>query len=70
MSTGLHDNWTDGVTQWEDSEMNKPLEQLDLAIAALGNLTIIDRDLTAPPGGESDGDTYIVGGSATGDWSG
>lgn len=32
--------------------------------------TAKDKDLTAPPGGESDGDVYIVGGSATGDWSG
>ncbi|MHC5214460.1 MAG: DUF2793 domain-containing protein [Planctomycetota bacterium] len=70
MSTDLHDNYTDGVTQWEDSDMNKPLEQLDVAIGALGNLTVIDRDLTAPPGGESDGDAYIVGTSATGAWSG
>jgi len=29
-----------------------------------------DKDLTAPPGSESKGDRYIVGGSATGDWSG
>lgn len=31
---------------------------------------VLDKDLTAPPGGESEGDTYIVGGSATGAWSG
>ena len=31
---------------------------------------ILDKDLTAPPGGESTGDAYIVGGSATGAWSG
>jgi len=30
---------------------------------------VADKDLTAPPGGESKGDRYIVGGSATGDWS-
>jgi len=29
-----------------------------------------DKDLTAPPGGESKGDRYIVGAEATGDWSG
>lgn len=29
-----------------------------------------DKDLTAPPGSPSDGDCYIVGASATGDWSG
>ena len=31
---------------------------------------VMDKDLTAPPGGESKGDRYIVGASATGDWSG
>lgn len=31
--------------------------------------TVIDKDLTAPPGGESVGDRYIVGISATGDWA-
>jgi len=31
---------------------------------------VLDKDLTAPPGGESVGDKYIVGSSATGDWSG
>lgn len=31
---------------------------------------VIDKDLTAPPGSPSDGDCYIVGDSATGDWSG
>ena len=28
-----------------------------------------DKDLTAPPGGESDGEMWIVGASATGDWA-
>lgn len=40
------------------------------AVDALLQSTVIDKDLTAPPGGEADGDLYIVGGSATGDWSG
>lgn len=31
---------------------------------------VLDKDLTAPPGGESKGDRYIVGPSATGAWSG
>lgn len=33
-------------------------------------LPVIDKDLTAPPGGESKGDRYIVGPSATGAWAG
>lgn len=32
--------------------------------------SVLDKDLTAPPGGESKGDRYIVGTSATGAWSG
>lgn len=34
--------------------------------------TAIDKDLTEPPGSESDGDTYIVGttSSSSGDWNG
>ena len=31
---------------------------------------VLDKDLTAPPGGESEGDRYIVGSPATGVWSG
>lgn len=37
---------------------------------ALVQLTLKDRDLTSPPGSPTLGDTYIVGGSATGSWSG
>lgn len=43
------------------------------AIAALDALTqssIIDRDLATPPSSPNEGDTYIVGPSPTGDWSG
>lgn len=40
------------------------------ALDAIVMLSVLDRDLTAPPGGESDGDRYLVGASATGDWSG
>lgn len=31
---------------------------------------VLDRDLTAPPGGAADGDAYIVNGTATGAWAG
>lgn len=33
-------------------------------------LSVLDKDLTAPPGGESVGDAYLVPAAATGDWSG
>ncbi|MEP2705020.1 MAG: DUF2793 domain-containing protein [Roseibium sp.] len=37
---------------------------------ALGSAEILDRDLTAPPGGPSDGQTYLVATGGTGDWVG
>jgi len=45
---------------------NEALIQLD----ALASLYVLDRDLAAPPGSPSDGDTYLVAASATGDWAG
>ncbi len=45
---------------------NEAIAMLD----ALVQLSVIDRDLTAPPGGESEGDRYIVAATATGDWAG
>lgn len=37
---------------------------------ALGQLSVIDRDLTSPPGSPAAGDRYIVGPGASGDWTG
>jgi len=31
---------------------------------------VLDKDLTAPPGGESEGDRYIVASTASGAWAG
>lgn len=45
---------------------NTALRVLD----ALLQCNVKDRDLTAPPGSPSDGDTYIVGTGATGAWAG
>lgn len=39
-------------------------------LEALIRATVLDRDLTAPPGSESEGDAYLVAASATGDWAG
>lgn len=44
---------------------NRTAAVLDAAVA----LRILDRDLTAPPGSPSAGDTYIVAAGATGDWA-
>jgi hypothetical protein len=45
---------------------NEALRLLD----GLVQLSVLDRDLTAPPGSPADGDRYIVGTSSTGDWAG
>ena len=39
------------------------------AIDALLNKGIIDKDLSTPPGSPANGDLYIVGAGATGDWA-
>ncbi|QMU56740.1 MAG: DUF2793 domain-containing protein [Boseongicola sp.] len=45
---------------------NEALRLLD----GLVQLSVLDRDLAAPPGSPADGDRYIVGSGATGDWAG
>ncbi|MBY8978374.1 DUF2793 domain-containing protein [Rhodobacteraceae bacterium NNCM2] len=45
---------------------NEALRILD----GLVQLSVLDRDLTAPPGSPADGDRYIVGSGATSDWAG
>jgi len=45
---------------------NDGLRVLDAAV----QLSVLDRDLTAPPGSPADGDRYIPASGATGDWSG
>jgi hypothetical protein len=41
-----------------------------LALDSLVQLAVLDRDLTAPPATPAEGDRYLVGAAATGDWSG
>ncbi|SNT76786.1 DUF2793 domain-containing protein [Paracoccus seriniphilus] len=45
---------------------NEALRILD----GLVQLSVLDRNLTAPPASPADGDRYIVGSGATGDWAG
>ena len=45
---------------------NEALRLLD----GLVQLSVLDRDLTVPPASPADGDRYIVGSGATGDWAG
>jgi len=61
---GLEYGWTEGESGWKTG-MDANLKALD----ALLSVSIIDRDLTAPPGGETDGDQYIVASVATGAWA-
>ena len=56
---------TEGATNSE-ATANSALLRLDGVVSC----RVEDRDLTAPPGSPSEGDTYIVGASATGDWAG
>lgn len=41
-----------------------------LILDAVVQLSVKDRDLTAPPGSPSDGDRYLIASGATGAWSG
>ena len=45
---------------------NEALRLLD----GLVQLSVLDRDLTAPPGSPADGDRYIVASGGSGDWAG
>lgn len=64
--SGLFYGWTLGETPW-----NEGMDANLLHIGRFGmHLSVIDRDLTAPPGSPTAGDTYIVGAGATGDWAG
>jgi len=45
---------------------NEALRLLD----GLVQLSVLDRNLTAPPGSPADGDCYIVASGGTGDWAG
>jgi len=50
-----------------------PVAALNLALRVIRALTqtcVISMALTAPPGSVNDGDKYIVGSGATGDWAG
>lgn len=47
-------------------KLNENANEVD----ALVHLNILDRDLSTPPGSPSNGDTYLVKATGTGDWSG
>lgn len=62
---GLTHSWAYRESGWKPG-MDANLLKLD----ALVQLEVISDTVTAPPGGESDGDRYIIPSGATGDWSG
>ncbi len=62
---GVKWGWDLGETEWKTG-MDSNLIMFD----SLFEISVIDRDLTAPPGGESNGDNYLIASGATGDWSG
>lgn len=62
---GLQYGWSLGESGW-----NTGMDANMLKIARAGvHLSVKDRGLTAPPGSPANGDTYIVGASATGAWA-
>jgi len=63
--SGIKRAWL--VTENYANEMDANLLLLG---QALTQLSVKDRNLTAPPGAEADGDTYIPAAAATGDWAG
>jgi len=61
-----------GITYLEEGQQSAEVTLNDGTniLDVLVQPTVIDKDLTTPPGSPTDGDRYIVGGSATGGWSG
>lgn len=62
---GIKHGWNLGETGWHTG-MDGNLVRADTVI----QLSVKDRDLTAPPVSPASGDRYIVGPSATGAWAG
>jgi hypothetical protein len=67
MTTNHHTPWTDGVTNFEDSEMNAPLGELDAAIGSFsGNKGQVARVADAEGVLEFFDSAYDVGGALNG----
>lgn len=64
--SGLKYGWSLGENGWK-TDMDNNL----LTLGRFGfHLSVKDRNLTAPPGSWTTGDTYIVAAGATGAWAG
>jgi hypothetical protein len=67
MTTNHHTPWADGVTQFEDSDMNAPLEELDAAIGGFtGKKGQVARIADAETTLEYFDSAYDVGGAYNG----
>jgi Protein of unknown function (DUF2793) len=60
---GIFYDWPLG--EFYKTEMDANLKLLDM----INQLGVLDKDLTAPPGGPANGDRYIVAVGATGAWA-
>ena len=64
--SGIFYGWSLGESGWN--------AQMDINLLRIGrfgfHLSVLDRNLTAPPGAPVAGDTYIVAATATGAWAG
>jgi len=60
------------ITKFEEGQSNGDITFNEFArdVDSLVFLSVKDRHLTAPPGGEAEGDRYFVAAGATGTWSG
>jgi len=65
-NSGLAYGWDYGELNW-DTDMNNNMLSLG---RVLTQCSVIDRDLTSPPGGPTNGDRYIVDSTAAGAWAG
>ena len=61
---GLTYGWSQGEHNWNGG-MDANLKRL----GAVVGLSVIDRDLAAPPASPADGDRYIIPAAATGSWA-
>jgi hypothetical protein len=61
-----------GLPLMAESQAGKYQTYNDLALTldVLASCSVLDRDLTAPPGSPAEGDCYLVATGGTGDWSG
>jgi len=60
----IYYNWALGESGW-NSQNDANL----LKLATFTGLSVLDRDLTTPPGSPANGDTYIVATGGTGAWA-